>query len=148
VAAGSRWPQGADADHALLRLGWRLASQARERCRDLTPDELAARPVHMRQPRKCVSEAVAYDLTAAVDGQIVARKHMRPPGLRGDRPLSVEEEFAIPPGVHTVAVRFEPEAGATGARTLALSAALRFERGRVVLITQDGERLVARAPGN
>jgi len=25
---------------------------------------------------------------------------------------------------------------------------IRFERGRVVLITQDGERLVARAPGN
>ena len=31
LALGSRWPQGAEADHALLRLGWRLAGQVKER---------------------------------------------------------------------------------------------------------------------
>jgi ferredoxin len=147
VALGSRWPQGAAPDHAVLRLGWRLAGQVRERCRDLTAEEQAARPVHMRRPRECVSEVLAYDLTAAVDGQIIARKRVRSPGLRGDRPLGVEEEFDIRPGEHTVSVTFSPEIPASGGKVLAFDGTVRFERGRVVLMTHDGDRLVARSPG-
>jgi ferredoxin len=141
IAAGSRAPQGVDADHAVLRLGWRLAGQARERCRDLTSAELAARPVHMRRSRECVTELLTYDLTAAVDGRMIARKRVRPAGLRGDRPLSVEEEFDIRPGTHAVSVTFSPAVGATGGKVLAFDEMVRFERGRVVLITHDGDRL-------
>jgi ferredoxin len=144
VAGGSRWPQGADADHAVLRLGWRMVGQARERCRDLTPDELASRPVHMRQTRECVREALTYDLTAAVDGVIVARKRVHAPGLRGDRPLSVEEELPVRPGRRAVTVTFGPEDGDSGGKTITFDGALQFERGRVVLITHDGNRLLAR----
>jgi ferredoxin len=145
VALGSRWPQGAVPDHAVLRLGWRLAGQVRERCRDLTADEQAARPVHMRRSRECVTEVLTYDLTAAVDGQVIARKRVRPPGLRGDRPLSVEEEFDIRPGEHTVTVTFSPERSESGGKVLAFDGPLRFERGRVVLISHDGDRLLARS---
>ena len=141
VAAGSGAPQGVDADHAVLRLGWRLAGQVRERCRDLTSAELASRPVHMRRPRECVTEPLTYDLTAAVDGRIIARNRVRPAGLRGDRPLSVEEEFDIRPGPHAVTVTFSPADGGTGGRVLTFDETVRFERGRVVLITQDGDRL-------
>ena len=144
VAGGSRWPQGADADDAVLRLGWRMVGQARERCRDLTPDELAARPVHMRRSRECVREALAYNLTAAVDGVVVARKRVHASGLRGDRPLSVEEELRIRPGRRDVTVAFGPEDGDTGGKALTFEGAVHFERGRVVLITHDGNRLLAR----
>lgn len=146
VALGSRWPQGAVPDHAVLRLGWRLAGQVRERCRDLTAEELAARPVHMRRPRECVTEVLTYDLTATVDGQTIARKRVRSPGLRGDRPLSVEEEFDIRPGEHVVTVTFSPESAESGGKVLAFDGPVRFERGRVVLITHDGDRLLARSP--
>jgi len=125
----------------VLRLGWRLAGQVRQRCRDLTSEELAARPVHMRRPRECVTEPLTYDLTATVDGRIIARNRVRPAGLRGDRPLSVEEEFDIRPGPHAVTVTFSPADGGTGGRVLTFDETVRFERGRVVLITQDGERL-------
>jgi ferredoxin len=145
VAAGSRWPQGADPDHAVLRLGWRLAGQVRERCRDLTPEELAARPVHMRRSRECATEILAYDLTAAVDGQVIARKRVRPPGLRGDRPLSVEEELDVRPGEHAVTVTFNPETSGSGGTMLAFDGTVRLDRGRVVLITYDGTRLLARS---
>ena len=148
VAVGSRWPLGTDADHAVLRLGWRLAGQARERCRELSPEEIAARPVHMRQSRECVSEALAYDLTAAVDGQVLVRKRVRPPGMRGDRPLSVEEDLDVRPGARAVTVRFIPEDPASGARVLAFDGTVQFERGRVVLVTNDGERLGARSHTN
>lgn len=145
VAAGSRWPQGGDADHGVLRLGWRLAGQARERCRELTAEELAARPAHMRLPRECVSEPLAYDLTATVDGSVVARRRVRPAGLRGDRPLSVEEDLAVRPGEHAVTVTFVPEPAVAGAARLAFEGTVRLDPGRVVLITQEGGRLVARS---
>jgi ferredoxin len=144
VALASGWPQGADADHAVLRLGWRLAGQVRERCRELTAEELAARPVHMRRPRECVSEVLTYDLTAAVDGRVVSHQRVKSPGLRADRPLSVEEDLRIVPGEHTVEVTFAPAEAVSGGKTLAFEDRIRFAPGRVVLITHDNGRLTAR----
>jgi ferredoxin len=144
VAGGSRWPQGVDADHALLRLGWRLTGQVRERCRDLTPEELAARPVHMRRPRECASEVLTYQLTAAVDGRVVARKRVTSPGLRADRPLSVEEEVEVAPGEHLVTVTFAPEDAESSGKTLMFEGRTRFAPARVVLITYEKGRLSAR----
>lgn len=144
IAFGSRAPQGADSDHALLRLGWRLAGQVKERCRDLTPDELAKQPAHMRTPRACTSEVLTYDLRAEVDGRVVAEKRVKSPGLRADRPLSVEEDLPIVPGEHRVVVTFAPEASGSGGRVLAFDGRVRFERGGVVLITSEHDRLVIR----
>jgi ferredoxin len=144
VALASGWPQGADADHAVLRLGWRLTGQVRERCRDLTAEELAARPVHMRRPRECVSEVLTYDLVATVDGRVVSHKRVKSPGLRADRPLSVEEDLKIVPGEHTVSVTFAPAEPGSGGKTLALEERIRFAPGRVVLLTHEDGRLVAR----
>ena len=144
VGAASRAPQGIDPDHALLRLGWRLAGQVRERCRDLTAEEQAARPIHMRRARECASEVLTYDLIATVDGHELARRRVKSPGLRADRPLSVEEELKIVPGERTVAITFTPaEAGAEGKR-LTFEGRLRFSTARVVLITYQDGRLIAR----
>jgi ferredoxin len=143
IAMASRAPQGVDAEHAALRLGWRLAGQVRERCRDLTADELARRPAHMRQARDCTREALPYVLTAVVDGAAVRRTTVRPPGLRSDRPLSVEEDLVITPGDHTVLVTFAPaDAGADG-KVLRFERTVRFRPARVVLISYDGEKLIA-----
>ncbi|MBI1735440.1 MAG: 4Fe-4S binding protein [Candidatus Rokubacteria bacterium] len=144
LALGSRAPQGADADHALLRLGWRLAGQVKERCRDLTPAELAKQPAHMRTPRECTSEVLTYDLRAEIDGRVVVDKRVKSPGLRADRPLSVEEEVVVAPGEHAVKITFTPEAPGSGGRVLAFDGTLRLDRQRVVLITSENDRLVVR----
>ncbi|HTO10169.1 MAG TPA: 4Fe-4S binding protein [Candidatus Binatia bacterium] len=144
LALGSGAPQGVDAGHARLRLGWRLAGQTRERCRDLTAAEQAARPVHMRRPRECTGEALAYELTAVVDGRVVSRKLVASPGLRGDRPLSVEEEIDVTPGEHAVSVTFAPQEAGSGGATLALERRLRFVPARIVLVTYDGRALTVR----
>jgi hypothetical protein len=144
VALGSGWPQGADADHAVLRLGWRLAGQVKQRCRDLPPDELARRPVHMRQPQECVSEVLTYGLRAVVDGVVVAERRVTSPGLRADRPLTVEENIRISPGDHQVTITFVPEDATGDGKRLSLTRRLRVERQRVVLITYDGDALVVR----
>jgi ferredoxin/coenzyme F420-reducing hydrogenase delta subunit len=144
VAVGSRSPQGTDARHALLRLGWRLSGQVRERCRDLTAEELAARPVHMRRPRECVSEVLTYDLAATVDGQLRTRQRVKSPGLRADRPLSVEEDLKVAPGEHTVTITFTPEEPGGGGKPLTFEGRVLFTPGRVVLITYENGRLIAR----
>jgi ferredoxin/coenzyme F420-reducing hydrogenase delta subunit len=144
LGAGSRWPQGTDSEHALLRLGWRLAGQGRERCRDLTAEEQAARPVHMRRARECVNEVLAYDLTATVDGRVVVQQRLRASGLRGDRPLIVEEDLKITPGEHTVGISFAPEELTDGSKPLTFEGRVRFAPGRVVLITYESGRLIAR----
>ena len=144
LALGSGWPQGASPDHALLRLGWRLAGQVKEHCRDLTPEEQARRPVHMRKARECASEVLSYDLRAAVDGRVVAEKTVRSPGLRADRPLSVEEDLRIAPGEHDVSVMFTPHEAGTAGKALSLERMIRFERGRVVLITSENDALIAK----
>jgi ferredoxin len=144
VALGSGWPQGVDPDHAVLRLGWRLAGEVKQRCRDLSPDELARRPVHMRQPQECASEVLTYDLRAVVDGAVVAERRVTSPGLRADRPLTVEENIRIAVGDHDVTVTFLPEDATSDGKRLSLTRRVRFEGQRVVLITYDGEALVTR----
>ena len=144
VGAGSRWPQGTDFDHAVLRLGWRLAGQVRERCRDLTIEEQAARPVHMRRARECVSEILTYDLIATVDGRELTRRRVKSQGLRADRPLSVEEDLRIAPGERTVTITFTPAEAGDGGKPLRFEGRVRFAPARVVLITYENGRLIAR----
>jgi len=111
---------------------------------DLSPEELARRPVHMRQPRECVSEVPTYDLRAVVDGAVVAERRVASPGLRADRPLTVEENIRLSPGHHDVTVTFVPADEASDGKRLSFTGRLRFERQRVVLVTYDGSVLVAR----
>jgi ferredoxin len=144
LALASGWPQGVDGEHGVLRLGWQLAGQVREACRDLTPEELARRPVHMRQPRECTATPLAYDLRAAVDGRVLVRRRVRPQGLHGDRPLAVEEDLPVAPGEHLVEVTFAPVDATADVLRLALARRLRFERGRVVLVTDEAGVLVAK----
>jgi ferredoxin len=144
LALGSGRPQGADADHAVLRLGWRLVGQVKERCRDLSPEELSRRPVHMRVPRECANEVLAYDLKTVVDGRVVVQKTVKSPGLRADRPLSVEEDVRIAPGEHEVSVTFAPHDGGRAGKVLSLERRIHFDRGRVVLIASENDMLGVR----
>ena len=74
----------------------------------------------------------------------MSRKRVKSPGLRADRPLSVEEDLKIVPGEHTVEVTFAPAEAGSGGKTLAFEDRIRFAPGRVVLITHDNGRLTAR----
>jgi len=58
--------------------------------------------------------------------------------------LNVQEDLRVIPGDHDVRVTFAPhEAGGPG-KVLSLEQRVRFDRGRVVLVTYDNENLVAR----
>jgi hypothetical protein len=98
----------------------------------------------MRRARECVYEVLAYDLTATVDGRVVAQQRLRAPGLRGDRPLTVEEDLKITPGEHTIRISFAPAELTDGRKPLTFEGRVRFAPGRVVLVTYESGRLIAR----
>jgi hypothetical protein len=79
-----------------------------------------------------------------VDGQLRTRQRVKSPGLRADRPLSVEEDLKVAPGEHTVTITFTPEEPGGGGKPLTFEGRVLFTPGRVVLITYENGRLIAR----
>jgi hypothetical protein len=69
---------------------------------------------------------------------------VKSPGLRADRPLSVEEDLKVTPGEHLVTVIFTPEDPGGAGKLLTFEGRVRFAPGRVVLITNENGRLTAR----
>jgi hypothetical protein len=95
TAAELRVPAAAS---SLVRLSWSARPERVERCRRLTDDELAARPVHMRLRLECEGMFARYRLVVAANGRTEAEDTVRGGGLRHDRPMHVFREFVVTPG--------------------------------------------------
>jgi hypothetical protein len=95
TAAELAVPAGAS---SLVRLSWSARPERVERCRRLTDDELAKRPVHMRLRLECEGSFARYHLLVSANGRVLASDTVRGGGLRHDRPMHVFREFAVPPG--------------------------------------------------
>lgn len=91
---------------AWLRLAWRARPERIEHCVTQSPEALAALPPHMRQTTICEGINASYRLEVRHNDAIVAEQHVVPGGLRGDRPLYVFREIALPPGDATIRVTF------------------------------------------
>jgi hypothetical protein len=91
----------------LLRLAWSARPERIETCRQLSEEELAKLPQHMRQPVECVGAAAHYRLTVRADGRTITSRLVHAGGLRQDRRVYVFEEIALPAGEMTVDVSFE-----------------------------------------
>lgn len=140
-------------DDAVLRLSWRMPAERVESCRELTEEEKARTPAHMRREEICEGRFISYQLHLFIDGEPLENRRVDPAGARGDRPLYVFREFRMPPGRKPVRVVFEPlwpaeaEAEQPPPAPLVLDEALILESRRVVLVTYDPDRrvLVARS---
>ena len=150
------WTVGRSED-AVLRLSWRYQPDRNEHCQRPTDEELAARPVHMRNPDACVPIAIPYRVRLVLDGVRALDEIVEGAGARHDRPLFVFREFALEPGLHTIAVTFAPEPAATGddlsrpgvgadstpameAPALSWQDTVRLEPREAIVITYDRER--------
>lgn len=83
---------------AQLRLSLSARPERVERCRELSDDELAKLPAHMRLRTKCEGYSARYRLLIAVDGRQVILDTLRGGGLRHDRPLHVFREHDVSSG--------------------------------------------------
>lgn len=142
VEALAHLPLGAPAEGAAIRLAIRTAAGKIEICHDVSPEELARLPIHMRQARLCEEQPVAYRLTLTVDGAEIHAVRAERRGMRSDRPLVIDDLVAIPAGRHDLVVSLEPEvppgtpaAVAAGLPHGELRQAVALPAGRIALVT-------------
>lgn len=111
VSALSRIPHGQEPESAVLRLSWKTVGETM-RVKGGGVDESV--PAHMRNPDSEQVRLRNYELTLNLDGGERLRKTLSPPGWRHDRPITVFEDLELPPGRHTVELRYwpSPEEGA------------------------------------
>lgn len=144
VEALAHLPLGAPPEGAGLRLAIRTAAGKLEVCRDVSPAELAALPVHMRQPRICAEQPVAYRLALSVDGVPVHAVRAERRGMRSDRALVIDDLVAISPGRRAILVTLEPEVPPGTAEAAAaalprgeLQRTIDLPAGRIALVTWE-----------
>lgn len=147
VAVLGQIPYGGDSEHAVLRLSLRTVHGQIEDCRDRTEAELAALPQHMRTPSVCTEYTPIYHLEVLIDQQTVLDLAVAPGGWRGDRPLTVDQQFEVAPGAAELVIRFGPQLdpSLSGERQVASDALPRFDlerrvefiAGRITLVLLD-----------
>ena len=94
----------ADRQPAQLRLSLSARPERVERCRELTDEELAKLPAHMRMRTKCEGYSARYLLLVKLDERQLSLDTLRGGGLRHDRPLHVFNEHEVSPGRQHVLV--------------------------------------------
>jgi hypothetical protein len=141
--------QSGENEHGMLRLSWRMRGQKIEACRDRTPAELEALPVHMRTPRLCESRAVPYRLILSIDHGKPDTTTVLPAGAKHDRPFYILRDSLLRPGAHHVAVTFA-RSDTSAASVVEFNGNLNLRPGRIELITltEDGRRLAHRNTHN
>jgi len=146
VEALAHLPLGAPAGNAAIRLAIRTAAGKIEICREVPAEELARLPIHMRQPRLCTEQPVAYHLTLAVDGSELHATRARRRGMRSDRPLVIDDLVEIPAGRRVIAVTLEPEVPPGTPDAIAASLprgelrrTLDLPAGRIALVTWEAD---------
>jgi hypothetical protein len=156
LAALSRAPQRVgDGDGGLLRLSLSGQPERVEVCRAVAEEELRNLPQHMRQPVICEGRSADYRVRVTLGGAIVADERATGGGVRHDRPIYLYREFPLPPGTHTLTVRFDlADSTASSApsaltamtaridalpRTLTLDTTLTLGPRAIALVTYDPE---------
>lgn len=164
VVALSGVPRGASRDEAVLRLSWRARSERVQRCRQLSAEEQAGLPAHMRRTEECEGRVLPYRLDVALDGRPLIHETVHGGGARQDRPVYVFHEVRVPAHRARLSVRFvredlaagvhpvskdddTPKPGTTPPR-LELVREVVLRPGEVALVTYDADRgeLVLRSP--
>jgi len=77
---------------------------ASENCRDLTPEELASTPVHMRKERICERHRPPVRLRVTIDGATALEASIAPSGIWEDGNSVAVERIPVALGEHRVSV--------------------------------------------
>jgi hypothetical protein len=89
---------------AQLRLSLSARPERVERCRELSDDELAKLPAHMRLRTQCEGYSARYQLRIELAERRLTMDTLRGGGLRHDRPLHVFREYDVTPGRQRIQV--------------------------------------------
>lgn len=94
-----------DDDEAVLTIVFAHAGQLREPCRRLSQEELNQLAPNMRRLEDCPRERSPVTIEALVDGELVYRDVLDPPGLFDDGGVDIFYSAKIPAGEHLITLR-------------------------------------------
>ena len=92
-------------DEAVLTIAFAHAGQLREPCRRLSQEELNQLAPNMRKLEDCPRERSPVTIEAELDGELVYRDTLDPPGLFGDGGVDVFYSTRIAAGDHQLKLR-------------------------------------------
>ncbi len=133
-------PMGKPSGEAVLRLALRTVQAKIEVCRQLSAEEIAALPQHMRREETCEQVSPPYRLLVAIDGETVIDERFEAGGMRRDRPLIVDRQIRWRPGPAAADITFRPELESAEAAELPsyrLARSLELTADRITLVTLD-----------
>lgn len=95
----------AEAETPQLVVSFSLAGEASEQCREVSAEELASQPAHMRQTEICERRRQPVRLRVWVDGDEIHSGSYEPSGLSGDNTTVAVERFDVPgTGEHDIEI--------------------------------------------
>lgn len=92
-------------DGSRLVVTFKHPGEISEECRQVTEEENAAKPAHMRRPEVCERQRSPVRLQIHIDGQRQLERTLTPTGLWQDGSSLALERIDVEPGVHEVIVR-------------------------------------------
>ena len=128
-----------DDDEAVLTIAFAHAGQLREPCRKLTRQELSALAPNMRKPEDCPRARSPVTIEALLDGELVYRDVLDPPGLFDDGVVDVYYSAKIPAGEHLLVLRMNDSVRIEGFN-YELERPVDVEPAQVLLVVFDNER--------
>ncbi|MBX3125225.1 MAG: hydrogenase iron-sulfur subunit [Polyangiaceae bacterium] len=138
--AGSVMPISVpDGERSHLTISFKRAGMLAEQCVEPPAEELAKRPIHMRQAKQCDRRRTDVRLRVTLDDRVIVQRAFAPGGLWRDSASVALERVELPPGEHRVRV----ELGDTPDDAYGLSSErvilTRTGRDHVVLLGDDGQ---------
>lgn len=94
-------------DGGLIRVTLSARPERIERCTRVSEEELARRPVHMRQAVICEGASATYRLRVWRDGTLLDDRVLTGGGFRRDRPIHLLREYPVPRGPADLRVTLE-----------------------------------------
>jgi len=94
-------------DESLLTIAFAHAGKIREPCHKLTQAELMALPPNMRKPEDCPRERSPIIIEAKLDGELIYKQTMQPPGIFRDGSVDIYFSKKIPAGKHRFEIKMD-----------------------------------------
>ncbi len=125
-------------DEARLTIAFAHAGQLREPCRRLSQEELNRLAPNMRKLEDCPRERSPVVIEAALDGAVIYRESLDPPGLFDDGGVDVYHSRKIPAGEHRLTLKLNDSVRIEGFNHV-VERSIRIEPARILLIGFDAE---------
>ncbi len=101
-------------DESMITVAFAHAGETREACRRLSQEELMKLPPNMRKPEDCPRERSPIIIEAMLDGKVIYRKTMLPPGIFSDGAVNIYYNSKVPAGKHNFEIKMDDSVRKSG----------------------------------